>query len=139
MPLTRWASLPNDFWKQVAGAVPAEPVLPSPDVLLAKQEEQQTPGPREPLMTGTREISRAAVGTAEWSPQTAVHLALSQGVTLVVEGVDPRCWNEQILTRLAPAVENLVETLRRLGLTPSNGVVSRQTGSQEPVGEQGEK
>jgi len=133
--LTRWASLPNDFWKQVASTVPAESPPPSLDVLLAPGELQQGARCREPAGVGTLEAPRSVRKSVQWSPQAAMHLPLSQGVTLVVERIDPQCWKEEVLARLAPAVQNLVETLRRLGLAPSNGEVPSQAGVQAPLGE----
>ena len=132
--LTRWASLPNDFWKSVASGVPAESPAASLNALLVEGQQERARS-REAAGVGTLEAPPSTGGSAQRLPQPTMHLPLSEGVTLVVERVDPQCWSKEVLTRLAPAVQNLVETLRRLGLTPSNGKAPSQAALEEPLGE----
>jgi len=128
--LVRWAGLPEGFW-ETAGAT-AEPAPPSPDELLAESgpEEERCCGAGdragERFWAAAPEASQVEEERAEHtrpckppvSPRSAVHLQIRPGVTLVVEAADWGRVGEQALAELTPALESLLEALRRAGLVP---------------------
>jgi DNA-binding transcriptional MerR regulator len=125
--LERWAALPDGFWEQTAGALSSEPAPPSPDELLAapakrnKELGRATDRLEERFWAAApevRNVEAASVVASEESalPRAAIHLQVSQGVELVIEGIDWSNVSEERLADLAPALRSVQEALRRSGL-----------------------
>ncbi|MHC4398691.1 MAG: helix-turn-helix domain-containing protein [Planctomycetota bacterium] len=129
--LSRLADLPGSFWDGVASpaastasaatiAEPGEAVEPC----LVDRDGFWAYTPEAPAISAPRatEIQR---------PVAAVDWTLSPGVRLVIEGVSPGDWTEEAVARLGPAVESLMEALRRLGLVPPGEPGRKERGPEE--------
>jgi DNA-binding transcriptional MerR regulator len=118
--LERLAALPVDFWQQMAESPHA-----ASDAGVAQRANSSKCAPAEsadrecfwgaaPAVTFPPEELRQT-----WQTQPAVHLMVADGVELVFEGIDPARLDPAALVRLSPALRNLAESLREIGLVPN--------------------
>ena len=136
--LVRWAGLPRGFWDTVPAAAETEPT--SPGELLAPLGPKEENGCEKPNRAVDRfwAVAPAAPPAEEESsmgpepsisPRTALHLSITPGVTLVIEGADWRRVDDGALNELTPALEDLLAALRRAGLALPD---ASQTQTAEP-------
>jgi DNA-binding transcriptional MerR regulator len=140
--LNRWAALPEGFWERRAAAGPSQPKPPSLDELLAvpaqRSSELGTVANRleEPFWTVAPEARHAKAATFAASeesalPRAAMHLPVTLGVELVIEGIDWSNVSQDALAELAPALKSLQAALRRSGLVSPEQAPETPTCQQE--------
>jgi DNA-binding transcriptional MerR regulator len=114
--LARWAELPEDFWDRAVEALPhdAEQRSPEPGPGATRSREAFWAAP--PNMAAKEEVPPQTQPQAPLAPLAAVCLSFAEGADLILKGVDPRQIDQAALARLAPALENLMQILRDLGL-----------------------
>jgi DNA-binding transcriptional MerR regulator len=133
--LQRWVGLPGDFWKRaaIAAAVKgrsSKAQVGSVERLLSRgpSSDDESADAKRPRRTrfweampeeveGVGPVDGNAPSSGESvSACTAVHLVISPGVKLVIEGIDFRDISQEVLNELTRASGDLQAALRRTGL-----------------------
>lgn len=91
--------------------------------LWAEEAAGGAEGPRGQFWLSSPAGSTAGMPTSQPPPaggslRTAAHLQLTDGVELVIEGIDREGLDERTLAQLAPELQRLVRSLSDLGLLP---------------------
>lgn len=123
--LARHANLLSDFWESVARSGPSNgdtPETPAPNGLTDSTDATEENGRSEFWKSEPVELKEVASPADDAPPQclgcSAVHLRLSPGVTLVIEGIQMERFEQEALSKLKPAVRDLLRAMRGLGITP---------------------
>ena len=126
--LGRWAALPADFWERSATIVWGEQRPLAPDAVLAvaagmaKTATPSVPRRRGHFWAATPDLSAVPSPLAsveQQGPRQAVHLAVADGVELVVAGIDASKLDRHALGRLSPILKTLAQVLYELQQSPA--------------------
>jgi DNA-binding transcriptional MerR regulator len=117
--LERLAELPSDFWREIAEAPGADRGPTVAELADSRERPPAGSADREYFWGATPDVPPMAAEPQRWHAQPAVHLTVAEGVELVLGGLDPAKLNPAALDRLSPALRNLAESLREIGLAPN--------------------
>jgi DNA-binding transcriptional MerR regulator len=128
------ARVPADFWTAVANA------LPTTSGPAISDEAEPTPR-REGFWAAMPEASPASQQVSSGPVRArqafpAIHFAVAEGATLVIEGIDPARLDAATLAGLSPVLDKLAKSLRQLGLR-SNGTAAFLNSHHRPSRDQG--
>lgn len=115
--LSALAGLPEDFWEQASATAEVQQ-NGADDGAASRMDPMAHARPSRPAFWASApELPEAAVGGQPrhaWVPRRALHLAVAEGVELVIEGIAPDAVSGEKLAALTPVLNDLAEKIRSL-------------------------
>jgi DNA-binding transcriptional MerR regulator len=115
--LSALASVPEELWQQASACVEAEPGEADGDAARETTPMVETCPSRPAFWASAPELSEApapSLPSRTWTPRPALHLAVGEGIELVIEGIGPEALSSENLAALAPVLKDLAERIRSL-------------------------